>query len=312
MPAKQGIAPRGVASASWAKLWYVIHQPCDSLRLASRQSIAIAHPPRILNRHVLRSLRLVPLLAPSISSNPLTALYPLHFTSLHAPLSPDACLSLRYRQPFLNRASRQTLPVHLRSAYSQPRPLVQNSSLLQQYSASELSLSTAVPMASISRKHAENTRRQKRRRGNLLRRVVLAFAQLPSATALHHMKQKAPELSKAVVRQNTPLIITNQCADTIYAAVNTQSGQGPSKTGFKLDAGGTLNQTVSEDWQGRVWGRTNCSFNAAGTGPANGGATACGTGDCNGKVACDVSVRVWTATSLDKADFVGTQSSHIG
>ncbi|KAK8210952.1 hypothetical protein IWZ01DRAFT_435378 [Phyllosticta capitalensis] len=144
-------------------------------------------------------------------------------------------------------------------------------------------------MASISRKHAENTRRQKRRRGNLLRRVVLAFAQLPSATALHHMKQKAPELSKAVVRQNTPLIITNQCADTIYAAVNTQSGQGPSKTGFKLDAGGTLNQTVSEDWQGRVWGRTNCSFNAAGTGPANGGATACGTGDCNGKVACDVS-----------------------
>ncbi|KAK8224064.1 thaumatin family protein [Phyllosticta citricarpa] len=103
------------------------------------------------------------------------------------------------------------------------------------------------------------------------------------------MRIKIPEVSKSVVRQNTPLVVTNQCSDTIYAAVNTQSGQGPSKTGFKLETGGTLNQTVSENWQGRVWGRTNCSFNAAGDGPANGRATACGTGDCAGKVACEVS-----------------------
>ncbi|KAK7525896.1 uncharacterized protein IWZ02DRAFT_474219 [Phyllosticta citriasiana] len=160
-------------------------------------------------------------------------------------------------------------------------------------------------MDPYSSKDDESDGRQKRRRGSRTGRVIigaLPFVKLlftvirgvffivgSFAEPVNHMRIKIPEVSKAVVRQNTPLVVTNQCSDIIYAAVNTQSGQGPSKTGFKLETGGTLNQTVSENWQGRVWGRTNCSFNAASDGPANGRATACGTGDCAGKVACEVS-----------------------
>ncbi|GAB7353959.1 hypothetical protein MBLNU459_g4557t2 [Dothideomycetes sp. NU459] len=47
-----------------------------------------------------------------------------------------------------------------------------------------------------------------------------------------------------------------------------------------------MSQTVSENWQGRIWGRTNCTFNNQGT--ANGGGKACGTGDCNGALSCSV------------------------
>ncbi|KAF2197721.1 thaumatin family protein [Delitschia confertaspora ATCC 74209] len=86
----------------------------------------------------------------------------------------------------------------------------------------------------------------------------------------------------------TPLIVTNYCPETIYPGISTQSGDGPPLSGFKLDPGKTSNQTVSEDWQGRVWGRTNCSFNDAGTAPKWGGPRACGTGDCNGVVNCVV------------------------
>jgi hypothetical protein len=44
---------------------------------------------------------------------------------------------------------------------------------------------------------------------------------------------------------------------------------------------------VSPDWQGRIWGRTNCSFNVGGSGPSqlngvNGNGAECATGvlDC--------------------------------
>ncbi|TKA69199.1 hypothetical protein B0A49_03447 [Cryomyces minteri] len=90
---------------------------------------------------------------------------------------------------------------------------------------------------------------------------------------------------------NTPLIITNYCAETIYPGITTQGGTGPQSNGFELQSGGNFSQDVSADWQGRVWGRTNCSFNSQGTGPANSGGSkyqACDTGDCNGVVDCKV------------------------
>ncbi|KAK4246984.1 putative thaumatin family protein [Corynascus novoguineensis] len=48
---------------------------------------------------------------------------------------------------------------------------------------------------------------------------------------------------------------------------------------------------VSPDWAGRIWGRTNCSFNADGSGPStysgvDGYGAACVTGDCLGKLDC--------------------------
>lgn len=86
---------------------------------------------------------------------------------------------------------------------------------------------------------------------------------------------------------NRPLNIINQCEETIYPGIGTQAGTGPATQGFQLSAGQRRELTVSADWQGRVWGRTNCSFNAAGTAPASSGTgVACDTGDCGGTVDC--------------------------
>lgn len=123
--------------------------------------------------------------------------------------------------------------------------------------------------------------------------ALLLLASIPESNALHHMKRiPAPNLQRRQGQDpmtDTPLTIVNQCADDIWAAINTQHGAGPSTNGFKLSTGEQNNLTVSSDWQGRVWGRTNCSFNNAGTGPASGGVgKACGSGDCNGALNCVV------------------------
>ncbi|KAL1637827.1 hypothetical protein SLS56_000382 [Neofusicoccum ribis] len=80
---------------------------------------------------------------------------------------------------------------------------------------------------------------------------LLLLAYLPSSTAIHHMKRTLPDHVKRATGDTKPLIVTNKCPDTIYPAFITQSGTGPTKTGFKLDAGAQLNQTVSANWQGR-------------------------------------------------------------
>ncbi|KAL9104932.1 MAG: hypothetical protein Q9163_000177 [Psora crenata] len=103
--------------------------------------------------------------------------------------------------------------------------------------------------------------------------------------------KRAPIAYVAQRDESKPLVIENQCAETIYPGIATQAGRAPSTGGFRLDPGDTRNLTVGADWQGRVWGRTNCSFNDEGTGPSNaggndGGGRACTTGDCNGIVDC--------------------------
>ena len=118
---------------------------------------------------------------------------------------------------------------------------------------------------------------------------------LDSANALHHMKR--PALAYVSRRAETvPLVVKSLCSETIYPGVVTQAGKPPSSGGFELETGQQMNLTVGADWQGRVWGRTNCSFNSKGTGPANaggnnGGGSACGTGDCGGVVDCKATVR---------------------
>ncbi|KAG9202364.1 hypothetical protein G6514_004338 [Epicoccum nigrum] len=102
------------------------------------------------------------------------------------------------------------------------------------------------------------------------------------------MAVKAPRKLNRRKLDITPLLVTNNCPDDIWPGISTQTGNGPGQTGFKLSPGETKNQTVSEDWQGRVWGRTNCSFNDDGSGPANGGGRACYSGDCNGSLNCKV------------------------
>ena len=125
--------------------------------------------------------------------------------------------------------------------------------------------------------------------------ACLLLLSLSTATdALHHMK-RAP-LAYVLRRDDTvPLVTKNLCSETIYPGIVTQSGTAPSVGGFELQTGESRNLTVGADWQGRVWGRTNCSFNSAGTGPSNnggnnGGGRACGSGDCGGIVDCKATV----------------------
>lgn len=120
--------------------------------------------------------------------------------------------------------------------------------------------------------------------------ALIALSGLPLVDGLHHMAVKAPRRLQLRKEPVTPLLVTNYCAETIWPGVSTQSGDGPKENGFELQPGKTHNQTVSEDWQGRVWGRTNCSFNDQGTGPKSGGGRACRSGDCNGILNCQVGV----------------------
>jgi hypothetical protein len=78
-----------------------------------------------------------------------------------------------------------------------------------------------------------------------------------------------------------PLTITNKCGSTIWPGIATQAGKGPGTGGFALSQGKSKDLWVSSDWQGRVWGRTNCTV--------NGDSCSCKTGDCFGKLDCEFS-----------------------
>ncbi|KAL1302738.1 hypothetical protein AAFC00_003092 [Neodothiora populina] len=113
--------------------------------------------------------------------------------------------------------------------------------------------------------------------------VFLVLALATRANGLHHMKREII-LRQQGSSHTTPLVVSNNCGETIYPGILTQAGTGPASTGFELTPGTNKSQTVSHDWQGRVWGRTNCTFNSQGT--SMGGGKACGSGDCNGGLGC--------------------------
>ena len=134
-----------------------------------------------------------------------------------------------------------------------------------------------------------------RRRLRTLRAgAYLGLLIFPAAHAIHHMK-RAPLLYVPRQDDSKPLVLTNQCPEDIWPGIGTQGGTGPDESGFRLSAGDIKSLEVSANWQGRVWGRTNCSFNADGSGPdnnggRNGGGQACGTGDCGGVMDCKMTV----------------------
>ncbi|KAI9163248.1 Thaumatin-like protein 1 [Paramyrothecium foliicola] len=78
-----------------------------------------------------------------------------------------------------------------------------------------------------------------------------------------------------------PLVITNKCEATMWPGIATQAGTGPGTGGFELSRGDKRELRVSGDWQGRIWGRTNCTV--------NGDSCSCETGDCFGKLDCEFS-----------------------
>ena len=138
------------------------------------------------------------------------------------------------------------------------------------------------------------SRARRRLSSTLCTGVCIALVLLSPVHAEHHMK-RAPV--QYVPRQDDGrgLVITNQCAEDIWPGIGTQAGEGPDSSGFLLSAGETKALSVSANWQGRVWGRTNCTFNRDGSGPGesggvNGYGQACGTGDCAGVLDCKITV----------------------
>ncbi|WPH03380.1 thaumatin-like protein 1 [Acrodontium crateriforme] len=107
------------------------------------------------------------------------------------------------------------------------------------------------------------------------------------AAGVHHMSMK---LEPRQDGGSVPLSIANWCSETIYPGILTQAGTGPSTTGFELEKGNNKTLSVSSSWQGRVWGRTNCSFNDQGQ--ASTGVKACSTGDCGGALQCKIAGEV--------------------
>jgi thaumatin family protein len=102
-----------------------------------------------------------------------------------------------------------------------------------------------------------------------------------------HMRQ---DLSKLLHRRDgstgsIPITVINSCTEEICPGINTQHGDNPSLTGFCLQPGENQTITVSNNWQGRIWPRTNCTFPNP-----NAPSQACRTGDCAGALNCTVSV----------------------
>lgn len=74
-----------------------------------------------------------------------------------------------------------------------------------------------------------------------------------------------------VYAQTAQITITNNCSENIWvgAVPNISSGTVGSNSittlgGWQLDSNATATVTVPNNWSGRFWGRTGCSFNAQG------------------------------------------------
>lgn len=72
----------------------------------------------------------------------------------------------------------------------------------------------------------------------------------------------------------------NNCQQTIWVGAVPNTGKElPRNGGFQLDAGQQDSVDTADDWGGRFWGRTGCTFDANGNGQ-------CATGDCGAKLEC--------------------------
>ncbi|TQS32660.1 hypothetical protein Golomagni_07019 [Golovinomyces magnicellulatus] len=99
-----------------------------------------------------------------------------------------------------------------------------------------------------------------------------------------------------------PLVITNRCDSTIWPGLATQAGTGPGTGGFGLEPGKSKRMRVAWNWQGRIWGRTNCTV--------NGESCACQTGDCFAKLDCEFSGAVpATLVEFNLASGVGMKQT---
>ncbi|RUS33175.1 thaumatin family-domain-containing protein [Jimgerdemannia flammicorona] len=91
------------------------------------------------------------------------------------------------------------------------------------------------------------------------------------------------QVEASVIKRATPHTITviNKCSFTVWPGLYTSAGgsPSPSATGWQQASGSSYTLTVPAQWNGRIWGRTNCNF--GNTALAN-----CDTGYCIGGQEC--------------------------
>ncbi|GAA5886462.1 hypothetical protein JCM6882_001644 [Rhodosporidiobolus microsporus] len=75
--------------------------------------------------------------------------------------------------------------------------------------------------------------------------------------------------------------VKNNCPWTLWPAIFTSAGTAPSQPrGWEASAGHSVSFSVAENWNGRIWARTQCTFRGQGL-PDD-----CVTGGCNGGIEC--------------------------
>jgi hypothetical protein len=127
----------------------------------------------------------------------------------------------------------------------------------------------------------------------LLLTTAAAASSSPSTsppTFVNHLGRRADQADEGAFRGppakdglRIPMKITNNCNTKIWPAVFTQHGVGPGVGGFELRPHESANLFVGPTWQGRIWGRTNCTV--------NGESASCSTGDCWHMLDCPATVR---------------------
>lgn len=158
------------------------------------------------------------------------------------------------------------------------------------------------------RRRGWNTTTLRKLSGGTLLPLLLLHAGVGNAFNFNFTNVTLNEKDEQPVQNTIPLIIRNACPETIWPGIGTQNGKGPGTGGFELKPRTRMHMAVSPDWQGRVWGRTNCSFNDEGTGPSNlngvnGNGAACLTGDCFGRLDCQFTGQV--PTTLAEFNLIG-------
>jgi hypothetical protein len=130
----------------------------------------------------------------------------------------------------------------------------------------------------------------------------------PSATVKPSPKPSTkpsvkPSVKPTAAAKQRTVTFVNAVDQTIWVAGWQQTAKPAlTTTGWVLPAGKSLTITVPDHWNGRFWGRTGCSFNAAGKGH-------CQTGDCGGVFQCrgyggiPATLAEYNLNSFDNLDF---------
>uniref|UniRef100_K3Y1N1 Thaumatin-like protein n=1 Tax=Setaria italica TaxID=4555 RepID=K3Y1N1_SETIT len=77
------------------------------------------------------------------------------------------------------------------------------------------------------------------------------------------------------------LALYNRCGETVWPGIQPSAGKELlARGGMQLAPGHATSIRLPAGWSGRVWGRQECKFDAAGRGR-------CATGDCGGTLYCN-------------------------